>query len=117
MTARRGPIKKFPIAVIFRYFGGECGDHRSGKQKVLCPFHGDKTPSAQIDFTNNRFRCFACEASGDALDLLVTQEGLSLSAAIERAESLAGGAADPVRGGRDEAPALFGRSRAGGRRS
>lgn len=113
----RGPIRKYPISVIFRALGGECGDHRSGKQKVRCPFHGsDRRPSAQIDFDNNRFRCFACDASGDALDLLVTQEGLTLSAAIDRAEALVGDAPAPVRAQRDEPPALFGRSRAGGRR-
>jgi DNA primase len=112
----RPPLRKYPIAVIFRALGGECGDHRTGKQKVRCPFHGeDRTPSAQIDFANNRFRCFACDASGDALDLLVTQEGLSLSAAIDRAEALAGGEAPPVRGRETDTPALFGRARAGGR--
>jgi DNA primase len=116
MADRRGPIRKYPIAAILRSFGADVGDYRSGKQKIRCPFHDDSRPSAQVDFTNQRFRCWACGVSGDALDLLVTQEGLNLSAAIDRAEGLVGGADPAVREQRTETPALFGRPRAGGRR-
>jgi DNA primase len=91
------PIKKYPIAPIFRALGGECSDYRTGRQKVRCPFHGDTRPSASIDFEKARFVCFACGVSGDAIDLLRTQEGLSWDAAVERAEALAGGAGGPVR--------------------
>lgn len=112
----RTEIPKFPIGPIFRALGGQCGDYRTGRQKVLCPFHGDTRPSAQLDFDRNRFRCFACDVHGDGLDLLVSQEGLTFVAALARAEALTGGADQPVRGGRtDDTPALFGRPRAGGR--
>jgi hypothetical protein len=111
------PLPKFPIAPIFRALGGECGDYKSGKQKVLCPFHGDTRPSAQIDFVTQRFRCWACDVHGDGLDLLISQEGLTFRAAVERAEALTGGGGPQVREKPAEAPALFGRPRAGGRRS
>jgi DNA primase len=114
---RRGPIRKYEIAPILRSFGFEVGDYRSGKQKVLCVFHGDTRPSAQVDFTAQRFRCFACGIGGDALDLLVSQEGISLSAAIDRAEALAGSEAGPVRPEPAQAPSLFDRPRAGRGRS
>lgn len=110
---RRGPIRKYPIAAILRSFGAEVGNYRTGRQKILCPFHGDTRPSAQVDFVNNRFRCFSCEVSGDALDILVSQEGISLSAAIDRAEALAGSEAGPVRREPAQAASLFDRPRAG----
>ncbi len=34
--------------------------------KLLCPFHDDKHPSMQLK--NERFRCYACGAHGDAID-------------------------------------------------
>ena len=111
----RGPIRKYPIAVILRSFGADVGDYRSGKQKIRCPFHDDSRPSASVDFTNNRFICWACGVSGDALDLLVNQEGISLSAAVDRAEALAGSAGPAVRAEPDPAPSLFDRPRTGRR--
>jgi hypothetical protein len=110
---RLPPVPKFSIGPVFRYLGGDCGDYRTGKQKVLCPFHGDSRPSAQIDFSRNTFRCWVCEVSGDALDLLRQQEGLTFAAALERAESLAGSQTAPLRPAAAEPPSLFGRSRAG----
>jgi hypothetical protein len=115
VSERKVRSYKFPIAPIFRALGGECGDYRSGRQKVLCPFHGDTRPSASIDFDKQRFTCFACGVGGDALDLLRTQEGLTFDAAVARAEALSGGADAPVRGGSTEALSLFDRPRSGRR--
>ena len=36
--------------------------------KALCPFHNDKHPS--MTFKNGRYRCWVCDASGDAVDLV-----------------------------------------------
>lgn len=36
--------------------------------KALCPFHADRHPS--MSFKDGRFRCWACGASGDAVDLV-----------------------------------------------
>jgi hypothetical protein len=112
----RGPMKKYPIAVIFRALGGQCGDYRSGRQKVLCPFHGDTRPSASLDFDKQRFTCFACGVAGDAVDLLVQTEGLSISAAVDRAEAIAGSAGATVRAEPEQAAGLFDRPRTGRRR-
>lgn len=35
---------------------------------ALCPFHPDRHPS--MSFKGNRFRCWSCGASGDAVDLV-----------------------------------------------
>ncbi|WP_368264452.1 CHC2 zinc finger domain-containing protein, partial [Intestinimonas butyriciproducens] len=33
---------------------------------AVCPFHQDKHPS--MSFRGGRFRCWACNASGDSID-------------------------------------------------
>lgn len=49
-------------------------------QKVHCPFHDDRHPSA---VTNGRyFQCFACEVKGDAIDLVMQEESMSFSGAL-----------------------------------
>lgn len=61
--------------------------HRYGltfdrKGWALCPFHADTTPS--LSFKNGRFRCWACGASGDAVDLTKHLFVLSPLEAAER---------------------------------
>lgn len=36
--------------------------------KARCPFHNDQTPS--LSFKDGRFKCFGCNESGDAIDLV-----------------------------------------------
>lgn len=36
------------------------------KGMACCPFHHDKTPSMKLD---ERYYCFGCGATGDAVDL------------------------------------------------
>ena len=36
--------------------------------KARCPFHNDQTPS--LSFKDGRFKCFGCDESGDAIDLV-----------------------------------------------
>lgn len=51
--------------------------------KWRCPFHADgKTPSLGV--ANNRWKCFGCGKSGDAIDWLREREGLSFREACER---------------------------------
>lgn len=49
---------------------------------AVCPFHSDKRPS--MSFRAGRFRCWACNASGDAIDLTGRLLGLEPMAAVER---------------------------------
>lgn len=46
------------------------GDLRAnyGKLIGLCPFHEERTPSFTIFTDQNKFHCFGCQASGDAID-------------------------------------------------
>lgn len=41
---------------------------------ACCPFHHDKTPSMKVD---DRYYCFGCGVTGDAVDLTVQLLGLS----------------------------------------
>ena len=49
---------------------------------ALCPFHHDKHPS--MSFRDGRFRCWACNVSGDAIDFTGRLLGLAPMAAVER---------------------------------
>lgn len=49
---------------------------------ALCPFHSDKHPS--MSFRAGRFRCWACNASGDSIDFTGRLLGLEPMAAVER---------------------------------
>ena len=54
--------------------------------KTLCPFHREKSPSFTISPINQRYYCFGCQATGDAIQFLKEQEGLTF---IESAQKLA----------------------------
>ena len=43
--------------------------------KARCPFHNDQTPS--LSFKDGRFKCFGCDASGDAIDLVAKLRHIS----------------------------------------
>jgi len=50
---------------------------------ACCPFHDDKTPSMKLD---ERYYCFGCHASGDAIDLVA---GLFQISKLEAAKQIA----------------------------
>ena len=49
---------------------------------ALCPFHSDKHPS--MSFRAGRFRCWACNASGDAIDFTGRLLGLDALGAVRQ---------------------------------
>jgi DNA primase len=64
---------------------------RVGRNFVgLCPFHAEKTPSFNINPEIGRFRCFGCDASGDAITFVREVEHLEFVDAVERLASRAG---------------------------
>lgn len=60
---------------------------------VRCPFHGDRHSSASTHGGRGIFVCHTCSVKGDAVHVLMSAEGLTHEAAIERAEQLAGATA------------------------
>ncbi len=48
----------------------------------LCPFHGEKTPSFNVNPTRNIFKCFGCGKAGDAITFLREHDSMSFDDAI-----------------------------------
>lgn len=94
---------RYPIRGILESYGF---DLSRGEGKIACEFHGDKHPSAM--WSEFYFTCFACGVSGDAVRIVKDQEGLSWSAAYDRAASLSGDDHKPVPTERGPGPRLSG---------
>ena len=63
-------------ADIVRVVGEYVRLKKSGKNySVLCPFHGEKTPSFAVHPVKQIFHCFGCGVGGDVLDFVKKAEG------------------------------------------
>jgi DNA primase len=51
--------------------------------KGLCPFHGEKTPSFQVDPDKAFFYCFGCHEGGDVFKFLTLHEKVSFPEAVK----------------------------------
>ncbi len=51
--------------------------------KALCPFHSEKTPSFMVSPELQIFKCFGCDASGDAIAFLQKYEGMDFPEALK----------------------------------
>lgn len=72
------------VAVI----GQHVGLRKAGRNwKGLCPFHGEKSPSFNVNPDKGFFYCFGCRKKGDAFTFVMEYEGKSF---LEAAEQLAG---------------------------
>lgn len=58
---------------------------RFKKGYINCPFHGEKTPSLSVkyypDKNKEKFKCFGCEISGDAIDFIMKLKNLDYRSA------------------------------------
>jgi DNA primase len=64
---------------------------RSGRRWVgLCPFHTEKTASFSVNQELGVYRCFGCQASGDAITFVREVEHLDFAAAVEHLAAKAG---------------------------
>ena len=58
---------------------------RRGQNLIgLCPFHGEKTPSFNVNPARNIYKCFGCGEGGDPVKFLMTLEQLSFPDAIRK---------------------------------
>jgi DNA primase len=64
---------------------------RQGRNWVgLCPFHGEKTPSFNVRAETGRYKCFGCDASGDAFTFVQATEHVDFVGAVEILAAAAG---------------------------
>lgn len=64
---------------------------RTGQSwKGLCPFHGEKTPSFNVNEKTQRYYCFGCQASGDAFKFVQEIQHVDFPAAVEFLAAKAG---------------------------
>ena len=83
---------------------------QTGSQfKGLCPFHEDKNPSLIISPEYQRYKCWACDASGNALDFVMDMDSVTFPEACELLADRAG--IEIVREGRESASAPAGPSK------
>lgn len=61
-----------------------------GQRAVKCPFHDDSHASATVHGGKGIFNCFTCGANGDALKLIMDNEGVDFGGAIRFIEEVLG---------------------------
>src|SRR6266571_9411089 len=49
----------------------------------LCPFHGEKSPSFNVNPGRGIFHCFGCGVGGNAITFIMKVEGLSFPDAVK----------------------------------
>ena len=81
-------MDKHDVAAYLEHIGATLPAVGHGWRKMRCPFHGDKHASAAINYDENRFKCFGCEAKGDVYDLIMYREGGKYIEAIKFAENI-----------------------------
>lgn len=68
--------------IDLQYVMEHYGTQFDRRGNALCPFHSDNHPSLSIK--NERYKCWACGASGDMFDFVQNLYGDSFVEAIER---------------------------------
>lgn len=58
--------------------------------KALCPFHSEKTPSFSVKVSDGIFKCFSCQAGGDAIDFVSKHEGIEPLEAAKKIAAMYG---------------------------
>lgn len=56
---------------------------RGGDYVSCCPFHEEKSPSFSIKQSENFYKCFGCNKSGDSIQFLIEYKKLSYQEAIQ----------------------------------
>jgi DNA primase len=68
------------VEVISDYIGLK----KSGANYLgLCPFHGEKTPSFNVNPARGIFHCFGCGVGGNVVTFVMKMEGLSFPEAVK----------------------------------
>ena len=71
-------VRQLPVEQVAEALGMTVGRHRS-----LCPFHDDTHPSLVFNTRRNSYRCYACDAHGGGIDLVMHLMHLPFVGAVE----------------------------------
>ena len=102
---------KFSIKETLNYYKGQVPKSGFGWKKMKCCFHDDSHASAQVNFQDEYFMCFACGVKGDAIDLIKYKEGIEYAEAVKFAETIFNKSGTDVRKTHRKSVKLFGRER------
>ncbi len=69
----------YPIVEIAKRIGIDVLSNNTCK----CVFHNDNNPSMSFDLRSNRYKCFACDAKGTNIDLVMNLLGYDIKKACE----------------------------------
>ncbi len=57
---------------------------------LRCPFHEDNTASLQVNLTQNRYKCHACDKKGDVIQFVQDYEKLTKHEALLKCAEMVG---------------------------
>lgn len=78
--------QNLPLAVILQHY-----NLKEDKNNMLrCPFHEDSTASLQISFSQNRYKCHACDKKGDVIQFVQDYEKLTKHEALKKCTEMIG---------------------------
>jgi DNA primase len=69
---------------IVEVIGSHLSLRKAGTNYVACcPFHSEKTPSFSVNQTKQFYHCFGCGKSGDVIQFLIENNGITFVEAVE----------------------------------
>lgn len=85
-----------PIKPVLEHYGGRIPRNIDGWQKMKCPFHDDSHASAGVSVKEGIFVCHGCGMKGNAINLVMKEEGKPFREAVKIAERLTGESHKPL---------------------
>jgi DNA primase len=73
------------LYLVAMHYGHVSGTIKE-KEKICCPFHADDTPSMLLDYANDRYYCFGCGVTGNAIEYVHGMEKSNLTALTKYAK-------------------------------
>lgn len=91
MSYRDEALAKLDVRAFVAAQGIELGAKVGRDEyRFLCPFHGDREPSANWNVVSGLFHCKTCGAAGGPIDWLMKLNGVDYRTALEEVGRLAG---------------------------
>ena len=76
--------QNLPLAIILQHY-----NFTADKNNMLrCPFHEDSTASLQVSFSQNKYKCHACDKKGDVIQFVQDYEKLTKYEALKKCTAM-----------------------------